>query len=70
MAEIAPGRAGHVFGLCNTWGSLAAIIGVSLVGFIVEKTGSFDPVFQLTAALYVAATVFWNLFCTSEPVFV
>ena len=69
MSEIAPANAGQMFGLCNTFGSLAGILGTASVGFIVEKTGSFNVVFQLTAALYVAATVFWNIFCTSEPQF-
>jgi len=39
------------------------------VCFVVEKTGSFDPVFKLTAVMYIAATVMWNLMCTGEKVF-
>lgn len=69
MSEIAPRHAGQMFGLCNTWGSLAGIVGTASVGFIVEKTGSFTPVFQVTAVLYVLSTIFWNLKCTSEPQF-
>ncbi|KAK9828655.1 hypothetical protein WJX72_001353 [[Myrmecia] bisecta] len=69
MSDIAPRYAGQMFGLCNTFGSLAGILGVSAVGFIVEKTGSFDPVFKLTAAMYVFATIVWNLLCTGERVF-
>lgn len=69
MSEIAPVNAGQMFGLCNTFGSLAGILGTASVGFIVEKTGSFNIVFQLTAVLYLAATLFWNFFCTSEPQF-
>ncbi len=69
MSDIAPKHAGRLFGLCNTFGSFAGVMGVSAVGFIVEKTGSFDPVFKLTAAMYIAATVIWNLLCTGEKVF-
>ena len=69
MSEIAPLHAGQMFGLCNTWGSLAGIIGTSLVGFIVERTGSFGLVFKLTAAMYVLATIVWIKYCTSEPQF-
>ena len=69
MSEIAPQHAGQMFGLCNTWGSLAGIVGTASVGFIVEKTGSFNAVFQITAVLYILATVIWNLFCTSQPQF-
>ena len=40
MADIAPGSAGQMFGLCGTFASLAGIIATSSVGFIVEKTGA------------------------------
>ena len=69
MADIAPRNAGQMFGLCNTFGSLSGIVGVSAVGFIVQRTGSFDTVFKITAALYLVGTVIWNLFCTGEVVF-
>lgn len=48
---------------------LAGIVGVTAVGFIVEATKSFSPVFQLTAALYVIGTIVWLLLCTGERVF-
>ncbi|PNH05045.1 putative anion transporter 4, chloroplastic [Tetrabaena socialis] len=69
MSDIAPAHAGKMFGLCNTFGCLSGIVGVTAVGFIVEATKSFAPVFQLTSALYVAATVVWNLYCTADKVF-
>lgn len=69
MSDIAPRYAGRLFGLANTFGSFAGILGVSAVGFVVEKTGSYNPVFKLTAVMYIAATVMWNLMCTGEKVF-
>jgi nitrate/nitrite transporter NarK len=69
MSDIAPQQAGQMFGLCNTFGCLAGIAGVLAVGLIVEATGSFVPVFQLTAALYVGAVGVWNLLSTGERVF-
>jgi ACS family sodium-dependent inorganic phosphate cotransporter/ACS family sodium-dependent inorganic phosphate cotransporter-like MFS transporter 9 len=69
MSDIAPRHAGQMFGLCNTFGSLAGILGVVAVGFIYERTGGFALVFQLTAAMYVAATVLWNMWATGERVF-
>lgn len=69
MSDIAPRHAGKMFGLCNTFGSLSGIVGTTAVGFIVESTRSFAPVFQLTACLYVVGTVVWNLLCTGERVF-
>lgn len=69
MADIAPRNAGQMFGLCNTFGSLSGIVGVSAVGFLVQRTGSFDTVFKITAGLYLVGTLVWNLFCTGEVVF-
>ena len=39
MADIAPGSAGQMFGLCGTFASLAGIVATSSVGLIVEHTG-------------------------------
>ena len=69
MADIAPGNAGQMFGLCNTFGSLSGIVGVSIVGYVVQRTGSFSPIFKMTAVLYVVGTLIWNLFCTGNVVF-
>ena len=69
MSDIAPRHAGRLFGLCNTFGSFAGILGVSVVGVVVERTGSFALVFQATAALYVLGTIVWNAFCTTERQF-
>lgn len=69
MSDIAPNNAGQMFGLCNTFGSAAGILGVVAVGVIVEATGSFAPVFQITACMYVFAVAVWNLLCTGERVF-
>lgn len=66
MGDIAPANAGKLFGLCNTFGCLAGIFGVSGAGMIVEKTGSFTAVFQITAWLYVVGTVVWNLLCSTD----
>ena len=69
MSDIAPRQAGQMFGLCNTFGSLAGILGVVAVGCVVEATGSYVPVFQLTAAMYLVGVVAWNLMATGERVF-
>ena len=55
MADIAPGSAGQMFGLCGTFASLAGIIATSSVGFIVEKTGAaleHSPSAQKSRAMY------------------
>lgn len=69
MSDIAPKQAGQMFGLCNTFGCAAGILGVVAVGVVVEATGSFAPVFLMTAVMYVIAVIGWNLGCTGERVF-
>ncbi|KAK9810585.1 hypothetical protein WJX73_002419 [Symbiochloris irregularis] len=66
MSDIAPSYAGQLFGLCNTFGCLAAILGVSGVGFVFEMTGSLNAVFKLTAGLYVVAVIAWNCLCSGD----
>jgi ACS family sodium-dependent inorganic phosphate cotransporter/ACS family sodium-dependent inorganic phosphate cotransporter-like MFS transporter 9 len=62
MGDVAPSGAGAMFGLCNTFGSAAGIVGVTAAGAIVQATGSFAPLFYVTAGLYVVgATVFGGL---------
>jgi len=51
MQDIAPRYAGRLFGLANTAGSLAGVVGTAAVGIIVERTGSWTPVFQTMVRL-------------------
>jgi MFS family permease len=69
MSDIAPRQAGKLFGLCNTFGSAAGILGVSCAGFLVERTGSFSLIFQITAILNVVGTLVWNAWATAERQF-
>jgi len=68
MQDVAPRHAGRLFGLCNTAGSLAGILGTAATGVIVQQTGSWQPVFYIMVALYVVGTVVWNILCTGERV--
>ena len=38
-------------------------------GFLVERSGSFGVVFQITAVLNILGTVIWNALCTAEQQF-
>ncbi len=69
MSDIAPTHAGQLFGLCNTFGSAAGILGTWGVGVMVEATGSFASVFQVTAVMYVVGIAVWLAMCTSERQF-
>ena len=69
ISEVAPTNAGRLFGLSNTFGCFSGIAGVSVAGFVVEKTGSFGSIFLVTALLNVFGAVIWNLFATAERQF-
>lgn len=67
MSDIAPKNAGQLFGLCNTFGSFAGIIGVSAAGYIYERCGSFNPLFTITSALYVIGAVAFAALSSADP---
>lgn len=69
MSDVAPAQAGQLFGLCNTFGSAAGILGTAGVGVLVEATGSFSAVFGITAGLYLIGIAVWLALCTAERQF-
>lgn len=69
MSDVAPDDAGQLFGLCNTFGSLAGIVGVSAAGVLLEATGSFNALFYVSAVLYAAGAVVFGLWAQGEPAF-
>ncbi|GER54409.1 phosphate transporter 4 [Striga asiatica] len=69
MHDIAPQYAGFLHGISNSIGTLAAIISTIGTGFFVQWLGSFQAFLTLTACLYFATTIFWNLYATGERVF-
>ncbi|KAL6574627.1 putative anion transporter 3, chloroplastic [Orobanche minor] len=69
MHDIAPQYAGFIHGISNSAGTLAAIISTIGTGFFVQWLGSFQTFLTLTACLYFATTIFWNLYATGERVF-
>jgi ACS family sodium-dependent inorganic phosphate cotransporter len=66
--DIAPRHAGVIFGISNTAGTLPGIIGVALTGLMVETTGSYASAFYLTAGVYAAGLVVWQLYSTGEKI--
>ncbi|KAJ0028024.1 hypothetical protein Pint_35233 [Pistacia integerrima] len=69
MQEIAPDSAGFLHGISNSAGTLAAIVSTIGTGYFVQWLGSFQAFLTVTAGLYFAATIFWNLYATGERVF-
>nr|XP_028957072.1 probable anion transporter 3, chloroplastic [Malus domestica] len=69
IQDIAPQSAGFLHGITNSAGTVAAIISTIGTGYFVQWLGSFQAFLTVTAGLYFATTIFWNLFATGERVF-
>ncbi|KAK9124406.1 hypothetical protein Sjap_014008 [Stephania japonica] len=69
MQDIAPKYAGFLHGISNSMGTLAAIVSTIGTGYFVQWLGSFQAFLTVTAVLYFATAIFWNLFATGERVF-
>ncbi|KAG6531489.1 probable anion transporter 1, chloroplastic [Zingiber officinale] len=65
--DIGPRYAGVLLGLSNTAGVLAGVFGTAATGYILQH-GSWDDVFEVSVALYIAGTVVWNIFSTGEKI--
>ncbi|KAM5218751.1 voltage-gated purine nucleotide uniporter SLC17A9 isoform 3-T3 [Hipposideros larvatus] len=51
IQDLAPSCAGVLFGVANTAGALAGVVGVGLGGYLIETTGSWTSMFNLVAAI-------------------
>ncbi|XP_039093008.1 solute carrier family 17 member 9 [Hyaena hyaena] len=51
IQDLAPSCAGFLFGVANTAGALAGVVGVCLGGYLIETTGSWTSMFNLVAAI-------------------
>nr|XP_048297274.1 solute carrier family 17 member 9 isoform X2 [Myodes glareolus] len=51
IQDLAPSCAGFLFGVANTAGALAGVIGVCLSGYLIEATGSWTCIFDLVAII-------------------
>ncbi|XP_028629893.1 solute carrier family 17 member 9 [Grammomys surdaster] len=51
IQDLAPSCAGFLFGVANTAGALAGVVGVCLGGYLIETTGSWTCVFHMVAII-------------------
>ncbi|XP_011847822.1 PREDICTED: solute carrier family 17 member 9 [Mandrillus leucophaeus] len=51
IQDLAPSCAGFLFGVANTAGALAGVVGVCLGGYLIETTGSWTCLFNLVAII-------------------
>ena len=67
--DVAPRHAGTLMGITNTAGTIPGIVGVAVTGLILEYTGSWDLVFQVTAGVTLFGMIFYLLFASGEKEF-
>lgn len=66
--DIAPKHSGSVFGIINTVGSTSGFIGVYFVGCILDWTGSWSAVFNITAVINLVGITVFALFGSGVPI--
>lgn len=67
--DIGPRHAGKLMGITNTAGTIPGIIGVYVSGMILDATGSWALVFQVTAGVTLFGMVFYLMFASGEKQF-
>ena len=67
--DIGPRHAGTLMGITNTVGTIPGIVGVAVTGLILQHTGSWDLVFQVTAGVTLFGMVFYLIFAKGEKQF-
>jgi len=67
--DIAPKYAGQLLGITNTAASFSGILGNTITGIIVSKTGKYDMVFVSMVAVYLFGWVFFTIFAKAHVLF-
>lgn len=57
--DVTPCHAGVIFGFGNTAGTLAGLISVPAMGYMLQRTGSWPLVFGVAAAHNVLGAILW-----------
>ncbi|CAJ1346710.1 unnamed protein product [Effrenium voratum] len=65
--DVAPRHAGAIFGLGNTFATLAGLVSTPLTGAILDKTGSWELVFAVITLHYVVGALVFALLSGEKP---
>jgi nitrate/nitrite transporter NarK len=65
--DIAPRHAGVVFGVGNTAGTLAGLVAVPGLGYVLQHTGDWSLAFGLAAAHNVVGALLWARWVGDKP---
>jgi ACS family sodium-dependent inorganic phosphate cotransporter len=68
VLDVAPSHASVVAGISNTIATLPGIVGVAIVGWLVETTGTYSSAFVLTAAVSLGGALFYLAFGSAQPI--
>ena len=68
MVDIAPGHAGYVMGLSNTFATVPGVFGNILTGLILDRTGSYTYVWLSTIAVYLSGCVVFHAWSKGNEV--
>jgi sugar phosphate permease len=66
--DIAPDHAGVITGCMNTLGNLGGMVGPLVVGVAVDRWGSWDFAFYVTAAVYAGGAFAWLAIDPTNPI--
>jgi ACS family sodium-dependent inorganic phosphate cotransporter len=62
--DIAPRYADVVWGISNTAGTVPGIIGVAVTGWLIDRTGSYNAPFFLTAAVGLVGALVYLIYAS------
>ncbi|XP_006873416.1 PREDICTED: solute carrier family 17 member 9 [Chrysochloris asiatica] len=68
IQDLAPSCAGFLFGVANTAGALAGVVGVYLGGYLMETTGSWTSLFNLVAIVSILGLCTFLVFGEAQRV--
>ncbi|KAG0590416.1 hypothetical protein KC19_1G097700 [Ceratodon purpureus] len=66
--DISPKYASVLLGITNSIGAIPGVLGVALVGIILDRTQSWTlALFAPSIFFYLTGTIVWNIFASSKP---
>ncbi|MBL8267621.1 MFS transporter [Steroidobacter sp.] len=65
--DIAPRHAGVLIGFVNTIGTLPGVAGITITGWLVDRTHSYATAFLVAAILGLCGTVYYLRYASAEP---
>ena len=66
--DLGPQFSSVLYGIFNTFGTLAGAIGAPVAGYIVQTTGSYDNVFLVSAIFLISAGIIYFIFGSGEKI--